>query len=200
MYDKRWYVVRNSITILTRIGDKRSVGYLEKAAKHDDRRVRLELVKALRESPGDEALTVLRTLVHDPDAEVRREAVNAIVARRGQAAFDIITEIINDDNFPALDHADQAELLRAFSIIGGEHAVEYLHRLITKVDLFHDPVLSFFRKAAFDSLVENRSDKSEKLLVKLGNSLRPDIRRQASAALRRRRELIYGGFDDSART
>jgi hypothetical protein len=199
MYDKRWFVVRNSITILAKTGDSKALGYLGKAVKHEDKRVRMELVTALRESPSDEALTILKELVRDSDPEIGRSAVDAIVVRHGQAAFDIVTEIINDDSFLTLSQEEQKALLRAFSISGGQHAVEYLHQLIARIDLFHDPILTFFRKAAFEALTENRSEKAEQLLVKLGGSLRPDIRHQAAAALRRRRDIIYGGSDGTAR-
>lgn len=200
MTDKRWYVVRNSIAVLAQIGDRQALSYLRKAVTHDEPRVRQELVKALQEAADAEALDILMLLVRDHDAEVRKQAVEAIVARRGQAAFDVITSIINDDSFLALDRAEQETLLIAYSVLGGEHAIEYLRKLIVRYNPFRDPVIGFFRKAAFHALAQNKSERCGRLLAKLGSSWRPDLKRQATAALRHRREQVYGGTREHARS
>ncbi|MEW6051828.1 MAG: HEAT repeat domain-containing protein [Candidatus Zixiibacteriota bacterium] len=199
IFDKRWYVVRNSITVLSQIGDKSALAYLKKAAAHEEPRVRLELVKALRETADQEALDILKLLVRDADAEVRRQAVETIVARRGQAAFEVITAIINDDSFLTLDQSEQENLLTAYSVLGGEHAIEYLRKLIVRFNLFRDPVLAFFRRAAFHALSQNKSDRSGRVLAKLGSSWRPEIKRLAMAAVKKRREHVYGGSHEHAR-
>jgi HEAT repeat protein len=182
--------------IMCRIGTERAIGYLKKVVGHPDRKVRLTLVRSLSDSASNEALILLRKCVEDKDPEIRTEAVRSIVARRGAAAFEIITDIINDDSFATLDHTDQSQILMAFSVLGGDAAVEYLLRLIKRYNLFHDSTLMFLRSAAFDAMSHNRSDRCERVLLKLTSNLRPDIRRQAVAALQHRRELIYGGDND----
>jgi HEAT repeat protein len=193
IYDKRWYVVRNTVIILARIGDDIALKHLKHALKHEERRVRLELVKALRDCPNEKALELFREAVMDSDREIRDLAIDAIVARGGPAAFEIITELINDDGFVLLDQSEQQVLLKAFSMLGGDAAVGYLAQLILKRNPLRNSLLSFYRRAAFEALCYNRGEKAERLLVKLSSSWRPDIRRRASAALHRRREIIYGG-------
>jgi len=192
IYDKRWYVVRNSASILARIGDDRSLGHLRQAVKHEERRVRLEVVTALKDCDNDKALEILAEGVMDSDREIQQEAINAILARRGRPAFETIAAIINDERFGSLEPGEQKALLRAFSILGGDAAVGYLSRLIEQYNPLRDSTLTFYRQAAFDALSHNRSEKAEKLLVKLASSWRLDIRRQAAAALRRRREIVFG--------
>ena len=192
IYDKRWYVVRNSVSILARIGDDRSLHHLRQAVTHDERRVRLEVVTALKECDNDKALPILAETVMDSDREIRQGAIDAIVVRRGQPAFEATTAIINDERFDSLEQSEQNALLRAFSILGGDATVGYLSRLIERYNLWRDPTLAFYRRAAFDALSHNDSEKAEKLLVNLASSWRPDIRRQAAAALRRRREILSG--------
>ncbi|MFQ6008100.1 MAG: HEAT repeat domain-containing protein [Candidatus Zixiibacteriota bacterium] len=193
IYDRRWFVVRNSVVILAQIGDDISLNHLKHALNHEERRVRLELVQALKNCSNDKALELLKQAVMDSDREIRREAIDAIVSRSGPVAFDTIVALINDKDFPLLEPEDQQNLLRAFSILGGDAAVGFLARLILRFNLFRNTTLSFYRRAAFEALSYNRSEKAERLLVKLASSWRPDIRRQASAMLRRRREIIYGG-------
>jgi len=193
IYDKRCSVVCNSIGILAQIGDDVSLNYLKHALKHDKREVRLELVTALKKCSNDKALELLSQAAMDSDREIRTEAVNSIVARRSSAAFETITTLINGEDFISWERGDQETLLTAFSMLGGEMAVGYLSRLILKYNPFRNPTLAFYRRAAFDALSYNRSEKGERLLVKLASSRRPDIRRQASIALHRRREIMFGG-------
>lgn len=192
IYDKRWYVVRNSASILARIGDDRSLEYLRQAVKHEERRVRLEIVTALKDCDNDKALEILAEAVMDSDREVRQDSIDAIVTRHGRPAFETIAAIINDERFGSLEPTEQKTLLRAFSILGGDVAVSYLSQLIEQYNPLRDSALTFYRQTAFDALSYNRSEKAEKLLVKLASSWRPDIRRQAAAALSRRREIVFG--------
>ncbi len=193
IYDRRWYVVRNAVIILAQVGDDISLNHLKHALNHEERRVRLELVKALKSCSNDKALELLQQAVMDSDREIRNEAIEAVVARNGQAAFETIAVLINEERFVSLDQEDQQKLLRAFSVLGGDAAVGFLARLILRFNLFRNATLTFYRRTAFEALSYNRSEKGERLLVKLASSWRPDIRRQASASLRRRREIIYGG-------
>jgi HEAT repeat protein len=198
IYDKRWYVVRNSVSVLARIGDDTSLKFLNEAVRHQEPRVRKEIAIALRDSPNVKALEILGKLALDQDPDIRREAINTLVARRGQAAFDTVVATINDDRFPEVDHNDQTELLRAFSRLGGDAAVGYLGRLILKYNPLRNKTCAFYRRAAFEALSYNRSERAEKLLVKLASNWRSDIRRQAAAALQRRRELMYAGTTDDS--
>ncbi|MEW5994922.1 MAG: HEAT repeat domain-containing protein, partial [Candidatus Zixiibacteriota bacterium] len=193
VYDKRWYVVRNTVSILARIGTEAALRHLEHAVAHGERRVRQEIVSSLKENDSDRVLKLLATLARDEDCDIRREAISAVASRRGAQAFDTIVEMINDDRFPDLDESEQRQLLNAYSELGGEKAVGFLSRLILHYNPFRSPLRTFYRRAAFEALSYNRSEKAEKLLIKLTSSWRPDIRRQAVAALKQRREHLFMG-------
>ena len=192
VFDKRWQVVRNSVIILARIGDARALRYLERVVRHEEPQVRMEVVTALKTCPAAESLDLLRELVADPDRAIRSLAVEAIVTRRGEAAFEAIGEVIDNKSFASLDQAEQQSLLNAYSGLGGEQAVGYLSQLILRFTLFGDARQSISRTAAFEALSYNHSERAERLLVKLASSMRPSIRKQAVYTLQRRRENIYG--------
>ncbi|MFQ5499062.1 MAG: HEAT repeat domain-containing protein [Candidatus Zixiibacteriota bacterium] len=193
IYDKRWYVVRNSVVILARVGGPKALTRLAKIVGHNDERVRMELTHALKDCPDTEALNILERLALDPISSVRSEAVKAIVERRGQPAFDAITRLINDDRFATIDFAEQESLLNAFSILGGDMAVGFLEKLVVRYNLWRSSSIDFYRKAAMQALSKNPGERAERLLVRLSGSWRPDIKRQAQEALRLRRESLYGG-------
>ena len=198
MDDKRWYVVRNSVLILAHIGDDEAIQHLNKAVHHEEKRVRMELVTVLKDMQSDGALDILKTTAKDPDYEIRRASIRSIVARRGQPAFDAITDLINDPEFGSLDQEEQQMLLNAYSVLGGEYALEFLSKLIKQPNLLRDHSVSFLREAAFAALAHNRSEKAEKFLVSLSNGWRPNLKQMASDTLRKRREILYGGGDGLA--
>jgi hypothetical protein len=194
--DKRPEVVAASVTILARIGAEKALQQLERVTDHEEVTVRQALASALADCPNDDCLRLLKQMVSDKDVTVRRSAVDAIVARRGQPAFDTLTEILNDDRFFSLDQDDQRSVLIAYSTLGGDMAVDYLVRLGEKSNLFGKSNLAFYREASFEALAHNRGEKAERMLVKLSGSWRSDIKTHAKAALQQRRELIYGDSDD----
>jgi len=192
IFDKRKDIVINTISILSQIGNDRAIVYLSKVVHHEDDEIRLHLVSSLKNCSSDSAISILKEAFHDNNSEVRKEAVNTLVVRRGVKAFEAITSIINDDNFSLLEQAEQQVLLNTFSILGGEKAVGFLSQLILKFNHFHNPMLTFYRQAAFEALSKNKSEKCEKLLLKLSHSWRADIKKKAQETLHCRREYIYG--------
>ncbi|HOZ06737.1 MAG TPA: HEAT repeat domain-containing protein [candidate division Zixibacteria bacterium] len=192
VYDKRWYVVRNSVMILGHIGDDRALQHLKQAVAHEDRRVRIELVEAVRGKEHAGALEILGRLVFDPDEEVHREAMAALMGSSGAGAFEALAGAVTAESFGQLDPQDQIALLVAYSRRGKERAVPHLARLIARFNPTRNPIRTFFRAAAFDALEQNPSEKAGALLQRLTGSWRPDIRRRATRCLSRRKAPTGG--------
>lgn len=186
IYDKRWYVVRNSVMILGHIGTDQALEHLGHVVEHKDRRVRWELVVALRHCPNAGSVPLLGRLVHDADAEVSGEALNALCKRNEPEAAAALEALIHDAVFERLERSEQRGVMLAYSRIGGEQAVRPLERIIRRYNIFRDERLAHLRGAAFDALVRNPSEKAERLLARLAADWRPDIRKRAAEAARRR--------------
>ena len=97
--DQRWYVVRNIIYILRKIGDRRAIDYLLKTVRHGDIRVRKEVIKALGELGGREVVQTLRECLDDPDVQVRTAAVKAFGNIGSEPAKKILLDKISDKSF-----------------------------------------------------------------------------------------------------
>ncbi len=193
VFDKRTDIVCNTITILSKIGDKKSLSYLSKLVDHREEEVRLTLVTALKDSPSESVLSILQRGAYDSSQSIRNQAIESIVARKGKEAFDTITEIINDDSFLQNDQADQMALLKAYSKLGNEYAVDFLVRLIKRINLINDSQITYLRIASFEAMVINKSEKCEQELLKLSRSIRPGLKQMAQQSLKKRREYLYGG-------
>ena len=97
--DQRWYVVRNIIYILRKIGDRRAIDYLLKTIRHGDIRVRKEVIKALCELGGHEVVQTLRECLDDPDVQVRTAAVKAFGSIGSEPAKKILLDKISGKSF-----------------------------------------------------------------------------------------------------
>src|SRR5512135_1520377 len=107
--DSRWYVVRNIIYILRKIGDKRAVDYLLKTVRHGDMRVKKEVIRALGELGGAGVLQALRDCLDDPEIQVRSSALKALGNVRSEAAKRIIMNKISDKLFKDKDFEEKKE-------------------------------------------------------------------------------------------
>ena len=97
--DSRWYVVRNMVHILRKIGDKNSANYILKSLDNKDVRVRKEVIKALGEFGGDKSETALKKCLQDQDINIRRIALSSLGGMGTDASKQIIMEQILDKQF-----------------------------------------------------------------------------------------------------
>ena len=192
IFDKRWFVVRNAATILARIGDDKALNYLLKIVNHEEKRVRLAVVENLKNCTNLKALEILSKSVMDQEAEVREKAVRSIISYKGPEAFQVIEEIIHSEKFISFEYNDKKLLLEAYSILGGDKAVTFLTTLVLRYNPFRNSDRESQRRAAIEALAHNQSEKAEKTLLTLAASWRLNIRSLASAAIHKKRAVMYG--------
>ena len=113
--DQRWYVVRNIIYILRKIGDKRAIEYLLKTIRHGDVRVRKEVIKALGELGEREVIQTLRECLDDSDMQVRTAAAKAFANIGSEASKKIILDKIAGKEFREKDFEEKREFFEVLS-------------------------------------------------------------------------------------
>jgi hypothetical protein len=113
--DQRWYVVRNIIYILRKIGDKRAIEYLLRTIRHGDVRVRKEVIKALGELGEREVIQTLRECLNDPDMQVRTAAAKAFANIGSEASKKIILDKIAAKEFREKDFDEKREFFEVLS-------------------------------------------------------------------------------------
>jgi HEAT repeat protein len=134
--DSRWYVVRNIIYILRKIGDKRAVEYLLKTARHGDARVRKEVIKALGELGGTEGIQILRECLDDPDGQVRISAARAFGNIGSAVAKKIIKDKISDKTFREKGFDEKKQFYEVLSKWKDEEVFDFLLRTLKKKAFF----------------------------------------------------------------
>jgi len=194
--DKRWYVVRNAVMILGRIGGNQTLGYLSGAITHPDKRVRAETIRALTAIRTEEASEMLCRFLNDPDSELRLTGLRHLEKVGGRKAFENLRRIIESPEFRKFSLEEQEWFLVALSRLGGEEVVTYLGRIAGVVQLFPSAAMIRYQLAALTALVHNRSDDAERLILQFSRSRRRWLREAAAAALEQRRRLRFRGGND----
>ncbi|MEX1256855.1 MAG: HEAT repeat domain-containing protein [Gemmatimonadota bacterium] len=78
LYDERWYVVRNLVSIVREIGDPQFVEHLRITIRHPDARVRRESAQALANIGGAAAGELLIAAVDDEDRETQVASIQGV--------------------------------------------------------------------------------------------------------------------------
>jgi HEAT repeat protein len=134
--DHRWYVVRNIIYILRKIGDKRAIEYLLRTVRHGDIRVRKEVIRALGELGGGEVVQTLRECLDDIDAQVRITSARAFGNIGSEAAKKIILEKISDKMFKERDFEEKKEFYDVLSRWKDAEVFDFLIRSLKRKSFF----------------------------------------------------------------
>lgn len=134
--DKRWFVVRNIIYILRKIGDKRAIEYLLRTAKHKDIRVRKEGIRALGELGGSGVILTLKECLDDDDMDIRITSAKACGKVGSEAAKRILIDKISDKVFKERVFEEKKEFFEVLSKWKDNDVFDFLVRVLKKRTFF----------------------------------------------------------------
>lgn len=192
IFDKREDVIMQTIYILGKIGNQRALSYLTKVINHPEDIIRFELLNALKDNPDDNAVKILKVCSSDVNPEISKKAIDLIATQSGKQAVETMEEIIKSNIFPAFSDDDKKSLLVSYSQSGKEHAVSFLSSMASSIIIFYNKHKTFCRRAAFEALRINTSEKADLALKRLSKSIFPNVKHQAKSALLWRREHNTG--------
>lgn len=126
--DARWYVVRNMLLLLRRVGDAGSVAAVRRCGEHPDLRVRLEAIRNLFAFDQELPRELLRKALQHPDARLAEAAVE-LAGERGilEAAEPLADLLVPWDPFGAR-RAVRLKAIRALGALGDPRTLERLRR------------------------------------------------------------------------
>jgi hypothetical protein len=134
--DPRWYVVRNMLLLLRRVGDARSVVAVRRCVEHPDLRVRLEAIHNLFAFDPDVPRALLRRALRDPDPR-QAEAAMELAGKYGiaQAVGPIVDYLCEWDPL-GKRRAVRLKAIRALAAIADPRALQGLGRFRARFQLF----------------------------------------------------------------
>ncbi|MDA8171628.1 MAG: HEAT repeat domain-containing protein [Nitrospiraceae bacterium] len=187
--DDRWYVVRNIIYIFRRIGDKRALEFLSRAAHHQDVRVRMEVLKTLGELEGQGMMSVLKESLDDPETSIRMTAVRALGRIKSPSSKRIIMERIGGKAFLDLEFNEKKECFEALANWNEPETGEFLLRALKSTSFFKRGRMDEFRACAAYALGLMRCKEALEPLEKLKGAKNGLLREYAYKAIKR---IEYG--------
>ncbi len=124
--DPRWYVVRNMLQLLRRVGDARSVPAVRRCVQHADLRVRLEAIHNLFAFDDGVPRQLLRKAIHDPDPRQAEAAMELAGKYEIAEAVEPIVEYLANPDPLGRRRAARLEGIRALAAIRDPRALDGL--------------------------------------------------------------------------
>ncbi len=190
MYDKRWYVVRNTAMILAGYDDKRAHKHLLKALEHSDRRVRLEVIRSAASHDASFVRQVALIGVRDEDEEIQNMALELALRQSGESAFELFSALVDEIGLDKLPATATEKTLLGYALSGKDRAVPFLAKLAGSWGLFNRTPQRL-RREAIAALAHNPAAKATAALKKLNRSWNTDVRQLARGALNERLDEMY---------
>jgi len=134
--DPRWYVVRNIIYVLRKIGDRKAVNYLLKTVKHGDVRVKKEVIRAFGELGGAGVIKVLQNCLDDPDIQIESAALTELGSIGSDVAKRIILNRIAGKDFGARDFEEKKKYFEVISKWKDKEVCDFMSDIIRKKTFF----------------------------------------------------------------
>jgi hypothetical protein len=148
--DERWYVVRNMIVLLHRVGERTALAEIRRCAGHHDLRVRLEAIKWLLAYDPEVPRDLLERAINDPDPKLAEAAVALVGSYGIKEAADPLLAIVDGLDLMGKRRSLRVKALKALGDLGDPAVLPRLDRYFRNALL---PLIALEeRRAAFRSL------------------------------------------------
>ena len=181
MKDRRWYVVRNAVQLVTGSGDPAVVSHLEPLVRHADERVRREVVRSLGTINEPRSLPLLTKALQDKDPAVRILAVRALTRLGGTGHFGAVQSQVESRDFETRSTEEVEAFMVAYGSLGGEQTVNALNKMWKRRVFGTRPMP--LRLGALAALGAVGGAAAEKALGEAMKSGDPQIQRAAAKAM-----------------
>ena len=184
MDDRRWYLVRNIVYILGRIGKEQSLPYIQKAFNHEENRVRREAIQALGLIGSPKAIGLLVRALTDNDVRIRCMA--AINLGKGGKKVGLIplVEVVQSKDFYKREPAEIKAFFNAIGMVGSNEAVPVLQQLLERKSWFSRGKTDEIRIGAANALAIIGTPDARAILEVGKNSKEESIREACAQALK----------------
>lgn len=183
VYDRRWYVVRNIVGVLGRIGSPLAIPYLKKTIGHEDLRVRKQTLEALSRIKGEEVNSILLSILEDPEEKLRVRAARFLGERPCQEVVDYISNLVTRKEFRDKSQEEKKVLLETLAHTGKEKAVNLLKNMVLKKTWFKKEKQKETSYLALKALASVNTPSSLEALKELSSSGSRKTRQQANQLL-----------------
>lgn len=130
--DKRWYLVRNALVILRRVGSPDSLEPVSRLIAHKEARIRKEVLLNLDAVSDPKAKTYILKFLQDEVSALRIHALKILAASKFQGALKPILEITASKEFEGKDIAEKKAVFEALGELGSDEVVPMFKEMLLK--------------------------------------------------------------------
>jgi HEAT repeat protein len=188
LWDPRWFVIRNLLYVLGRIGHHGVERALGEALYHEDVRVRREAVRALGGIDSPTSRAYLNSALRDPDRSVRILVAQTVVKRVDERAAQVLWSVIESPEFAGRDAEERTTFFLALGRAGSDGLIPRLEKVLTRGGLFRSDPKGGKAEAAL-ALAWIGTPAALAVLNREGKSGREEVRRAVEQALESVRTL-----------
>ncbi len=182
--DRRWYLVRNIIYVLGRIGKEQSLPYIQKAFNHEDIRVRREAIQALGLIGDPKAIGLLVKALTDNDVRIRCMAAINLGKGGKRAGLIPLLEVVQSKDFYKREPAEIKAFFNAVGMVGSNEAVPVLQQLLERKSWFGRGKIDEIRTGAANALATIGTPEAKAILEEAKNSKDETVRDACTQALK----------------
>jgi HEAT repeat protein len=176
MDDRRWYLVRNVVYILGRIGKEQSIPYIQRAMIHEEIRVRREAIQALGLIGGQKAIGLLVKSLTDNDVRIRCMAAINLGKVGKKAGLVPLLEVVQTKDFYKREPAEIKAFFNAIGMVGSNEAVPALQQLLERKSWFGRGKTDEIRLGAANAMAMIGSPEAKAILEEGKNSKDESVR------------------------
>ena len=136
MEDRRWFLVRNIVYILGRIGKEQSLPYIQKAFNHEENRVRRESIQALGLIGGPKTVGLLVRALTDEDIRIRCMAAINLGKAGKKAGLIPLLEIVQTKDFYKREPVEIKAFFNGIGMAGSDEVVPVMRDLLERKSWF----------------------------------------------------------------
>jgi hypothetical protein len=184
MDDRRWYLVRNVVYILGRIGKEQSIPYIQRAMGHEEIRVRREAIQALGLIGGQKAIGLLVKSLTDSDVRIRCMAAINLGKGGKKTGLIPLLEVVQSKDFYKREPTEIKAFFNAIGMVGSNEAVPVLQQLLERKSWFGRGKTDEIRIGAASALATIGTPDAKAVLEEGKNSKDETIRDACVQALR----------------
>lgn len=182
--DRRWFLVRNIIYILGRIGKEKAVSYMQKVLNHEEVRVRREVVQALGLIGGSKAISLLIKSLNDKDARIRSMAAINLGKIGKTVGLAALLEVVQSKDFQKREASEIKAFFDGIGMVGSNEAIPILQQLLERKSLFGLGKVDETRIWAAHALALIGTPEARAILERGQNSKEESIRKACLQALK----------------
>lgn len=130
--DKRWFLVRNIIIILKKIGDASAIEHIGRLATHSSQKVKSEVLLYLKDISHEKAWEYIFKFLGDDNISIRIRALKILSNTNCTEALEPMISSIKSENFEDMDISERMALFEAVGGIGSDDVVPLFKEILAK--------------------------------------------------------------------